>query len=104
MHEDVFVFFRFFSLAPSGASFSGAIPYCLTKVTTSVRDYSCLKIDSDDGMSDCCVICTQAPQVVKYGRIGFADKTITACNIIIATGSVPFVPPGIEIDGKCCRL
>lgn len=41
-----------------------------------------------------------APQVVKYGRIGFADKTITACNIIIATGSVPFVPPGIEIDGK----
>lgn len=41
-----------------------------------------------------------APQVVKYGRIGFADKTITAKNIIIATGSVPFVPPGIEIDGK----
>ncbi|KAG0630522.1 hypothetical protein M758_1G184400 [Ceratodon purpureus] len=41
-----------------------------------------------------------APQVVKYGRIGFADKTITARNIIIATGSVPFVPPGIEVDGK----
>ncbi|KAG0591610.1 hypothetical protein KC19_1G187900 [Ceratodon purpureus] len=41
-----------------------------------------------------------APQVVKYGRIGFADKTITARDIIIATGSVPFVPPGIEVDGK----
>lgn len=24
---------------------------------------------------------------------------MTAKNIIIATGSVPFVPPGIEIDG-----
>lgn len=25
---------------------------------------------------------------------------MTAKNIIIATGSVPFVPPGIPIDGK----
>ncbi|KAG0592503.1 hypothetical protein KC19_1G257600 [Ceratodon purpureus] len=41
-----------------------------------------------------------APQVVKYGKIGFSDKTVTARNIIIATGSVPFVPPGIEVDGK----
>jgi pyruvate/2-oxoglutarate dehydrogenase complex dihydrolipoamide dehydrogenase (E3) component len=63
-----------------------------------------LKIGFDDGIFDCFVTCTQAPQVVKYGRIGFADKTITARNIIIATGSVPFVPPGIEIDGKCCGL
>lgn len=45
-------------------------------------------------------LCLQAPQIVKYGRIGFSDKTITARNIIIATGSVPFVPPGIEVDGK----
>jgi pyruvate/2-oxoglutarate dehydrogenase complex dihydrolipoamide dehydrogenase (E3) component len=36
---------------------------------------------------------------VKYGKIGFIDKTVTARDIIIATGSVPFVPPGIEIDG-----
>lgn len=28
------------------------------------------------------------------------DKTITAKDIILAPGSVPFVPPGIEIDGK----
>lgn len=28
------------------------------------------------------------------------EKTITAKDIVIATGSVPFVPPGIEIDGK----
>ncbi|QYX30764.1 dihydrolipoyl dehydrogenase [Sphaerospermopsis torques-reginae] len=28
------------------------------------------------------------------------DKTITAQNIILSPGSVPFVPPGIEIDGK----
>jgi dihydrolipoamide dehydrogenase len=40
------------------------------------------------------------PHQVKYGKVGYPDKTITARNIIIATGSVPFVPPGIEIDGK----
>jgi dihydrolipoamide dehydrogenase len=28
------------------------------------------------------------------------DKTITAKDIILAPGSIPFVPPGIEIDGK----
>ncbi len=28
------------------------------------------------------------------------ERTVTAQDIIIATGSVPFVPPGAEIDGK----
>ena len=28
------------------------------------------------------------------------EKTLTAKDIILSTGSVPFVPPGIEIDGK----
>jgi dihydrolipoamide dehydrogenase len=28
------------------------------------------------------------------------DKTITAKDIILSTGSIPFVPPGIQIDGK----
>ncbi|CAL0306880.1 unnamed protein product [Lupinus luteus] len=37
------------------------------------------------------------PQKVK---IGSSDKVVTAKNIIIATGSVPFVPKGIEVDGK----
>jgi len=27
-------------------------------------------------------------------------KTVTADNVILATGSVPFVPPGVQIDGK----
>ncbi|KAK6805074.1 hypothetical protein RDI58_002858 [Solanum bulbocastanum] len=36
------------------------------------------------------------PQKVKYG-----DTVITAKDIIIATGSVPLVPKGIEVDGKC---
>jgi len=27
-------------------------------------------------------------------------KTITASNVILATGSVPFVPPGVQVDGK----
>lgn len=28
------------------------------------------------------------------------EKTVTAKDIILATGSIPFVPPGAEIDGK----
>lgn len=28
------------------------------------------------------------------------EKTITAKDIIISSGSIPFVPPGIEVDGK----
>ncbi|XP_010259334.1 PREDICTED: dihydrolipoyl dehydrogenase 2, chloroplastic isoform X1 [Nelumbo nucifera] len=40
------------------------------------------------------------PQKVKYGKVGFSDQVITAKDIIIATGSVPFVPKGIEVDGK----
>jgi dihydrolipoamide dehydrogenase len=28
------------------------------------------------------------------------ERTVTAQDIIIATGSIPFVPPGAEIDGK----
>lgn len=36
------------------------------------------------------------PQKVKYGK----DNVVTAKDIIIATGSVPFVPKGIEVDGK----
>ena len=37
---------------------------------------------------------------MKYGKVGFSDNVVTAKDIIIATGSVPFVPKGIEIDGK----
>ncbi|KAK9084320.1 hypothetical protein Scep_030791 [Stephania cephalantha] len=40
------------------------------------------------------------PQKVKYGKVGFSDNIVTAKDIIIATGSVPFVPKGIEVDGK----
>jgi dihydrolipoamide dehydrogenase len=28
------------------------------------------------------------------------DRVVTAKDIILATGSVPFVPPGVEVDGK----
>lgn len=28
------------------------------------------------------------------------EKTVTAKDIILCTGSIPFVPPGIELDGK----
>lgn len=41
----------------------------------------------------------QGPQKVKYG-----DNVITGKDIIIATGSVPFVPKGIEVDGMCFVL
>lgn len=42
------------------------------------------------------------PNKVSYGLPGRVDVggEVTAKNIIIATGSVPFVPPGIPIDGK----
>lgn len=42
----------------------------------------------------------QGPQKVKYGK----DNIITAKDIIIATGSVPFVPKGIEVDGTILVL
>lgn len=35
-------------------------------------------------------------------KVGSSDKVITAKDIIIATGSVPFVPKGIEVDGNFC--
>ncbi|PIN12861.1 Dihydrolipoyl dehydrogenase [Handroanthus impetiginosus] len=40
------------------------------------------------------------PQKVKYGKVGLPGNVVTAKDIIIATGSVPFVPKGIEVDGK----
>ncbi|KAG0482588.1 hypothetical protein HPP92_010672 [Vanilla planifolia] len=40
------------------------------------------------------------PQKVKYGKVGFQNKQVTSKDIIIATGSIPFVPNGIEVDGK----
>ncbi|GJS10562.1 dihydrolipoyl dehydrogenase 2, chloroplastic-like protein [Tanacetum coccineum] len=40
------------------------------------------------------------PQKVKYGTSGGPETVITAKDIIIATGSVPFVPKGVEVDGK----
>ncbi|KAL6513305.1 Dihydrolipoyl dehydrogenase 2, mitochondrial [Orobanche gracilis] len=40
------------------------------------------------------------PQKLKYGKGDSRDKIITAKDIIIATGSVPLVPNGIEVDGK----
>merc|ERR1719217_1736981 len=29
-----------------------------------------------------------------------SGKTVKAKNVILATGSVPFVPPGVQLDGK----
>lgn len=42
------------------------------------------------------------PHTVSYGLPGRVDVggSATARDIIIATGSVPFVPGGIEVDGK----
>ncbi|RVW99221.1 Dihydrolipoyl dehydrogenase 2, chloroplastic [Vitis vinifera] len=37
------------------------------------------------------------PQKVKYGKVGFSENVITAKNIIIATGSVPFVQKGLKL-------
>merc|ERR1719473_870041 len=32
--------------------------------------------------------------------LGGSGKTVKAKNVILATGSVPWVPPGVEVDGK----
>lgn len=42
------------------------------------------------------------PNTLSYALPGRVDVggTVTAKDIIIATGSVPFVPPGIPVDGK----
>eukprot|EP00887_Chlorella_sp_A99_P006172 scaffold3.g6172.t1 len=44
----------------------------------------------------------EGPHTLSYGLPGRVDVggSVTARDIIIATGSVPFVPPGITIDGK----
>ena len=43
----------------------------------------------------------QGPQKLKFGKGDSGDKIITAKDIIVATGSVPLVPKGIEVDGSC---
>ncbi len=42
------------------------------------------------------------PHSIKYNLPGRVDVggEVTAKDIMLATGSVPFVPPGIPIDGK----
>lgn len=60
----------------------------------SLRTYSTFNLNLHaDGI-------LQGPQRVKYGKVGFSGSEVTARDIIIATGSVPFVPRGIEVDGK----
>jgi dihydrolipoamide dehydrogenase len=39
-------------------------------------------------------------KVAGHQKIQVGDRTITAKDVILSTGSVPFVPPGIELDGK----
>jgi dihydrolipoamide dehydrogenase len=40
------------------------------------------------------------PQKVSIMTPSGAEKTITAQDIIVSAGSVPFVPPGVTLDGK----
>ncbi|KGG11988.1 MULTISPECIES: dihydrolipoyl dehydrogenase [Prochlorococcus] len=42
----------------------------------------------------------EGPQKVGIREINGIDRLVTAHDVIIATGSDPFVPPGIEIDGR----
>jgi dihydrolipoamide dehydrogenase len=39
-------------------------------------------------------------KVAGSQKIQVGDRVITAKDVILSTGSVPFVPPGIELDGK----
>ncbi|KAI3788789.1 hypothetical protein L2E82_01565 [Cichorium intybus] len=40
------------------------------------------------------------PLKVKFGKAGGTETVITAKNIIVATGSVPFILKGVEVDCK----
>ena len=42
----------------------------------------------------------EGPQRVGVRELSGVDRTYTARDVIIATGSDPFVPPGIETDGR----
>lgn len=53
-----------------------------------------LKVDIINGWGK-----VAAPQKVSVTTDG-VEKFVTAKNILISAGSVPFVPPGIEVDGK----
>ena len=54
------------------------------------------------GMRLLCVLAADRVLHTLAGRVDVGG-TVTARDIIIATGSVPFVPPGIPIDGKTVR-
>ena len=41
-----------------------------------------------------------APQKVDIIGADGSDQTVTAKDIIIASGSIPWVPPGVQVDGK----
>ncbi|KAJ6790907.1 dihydrolipoyl dehydrogenase 2, chloroplastic-like [Iris pallida] len=45
-------------------------------------------------------ILTGAGSIVGMHKVKFGDTEVTTRDIIIATGSIPFVPNGIEVDGK----
>ena len=62
-------------------------------------------------LSSCCTLLQDilvgsakltGPHSIKYNLPGRVDVggEVTAKDIMLATGSVPFVPPGIPIDGK----
>ncbi len=42
----------------------------------------------------------EGPQTIALRESSGVDRTFKAKDVIIATGSDPFVPPGIEIDGR----
>lgn len=53
-----------------------------------------LKVDIIEGWGK-----VAGPQKVSV-KTKDGDKTITARDIIVASGSIPWVPPGVEVDGK----
>ena len=42
----------------------------------------------------------EGPQRVGVSELSGVDRVLTARDVILATGSDPFVPPGIETDGR----
>lgn len=83
---------------------SGGVTYEREKVAAHANDLAS-KVAKNLGNSLDALGVTVFPekgQLVSPTEVSLvgSSKTVSAKNVILATGSVPFVPPGVETDGK----
>jgi len=91
------------SLAAMGIKTNG-VSYDREKVAAHANDLASKVAKNLGGSLSALGIATfmEKGQMVSPTEVSLvgSGKTVTAKNVILATGSVPFVPPGVETDGK----